>query len=93
MQLEMLSYLIYRMNSGGMTVVSLKEKVEALELTDVDADPTIIAELYQLYQHDSKKEFKYFKRYGDSVMYYSEEYLEQTSIEQLLLKDVCNQIY
>lgn len=76
-----------------MNVVSLKEKVEALGLSDVDTDPTIIAELYQLYQHESKKEFKYFKRYGDSLMYYSEEYLEQTSIEQLLLKDVCNQTY
>lgn len=74
-------------------MVSLKEKVEALGLSDVDTDPTLIAELYQLYQNYSKKEFKYFKRYGDSVMYYSEEYLEQTSIEQLLLKDVCNQIY
>lgn len=81
------------MNCGGINMVSLKEKVEALELTDVNTDPTIIAELYQLYQHESKKEFKYFKRYGDSVMYYSEEYLKQTSIEQLLLKDVCNQIY
>ncbi len=83
----------YSNNCGGMKVVSLKDKVETLGLLDVDTDPTIIAELYQLYQHDSKKNFKYFKRYGDSVMYYSEDYLEQTSIEQLLLKDVCNQIY
>ncbi|MEY9980085.1 hypothetical protein [Lysinibacillus sp. RC79] len=76
-----------------MNVVLLKEKVEALKLTDVDTDPILIAELYQLSQHDSKKKFKYFKRYGDQVMYYSEEYLEQTPVEQLLLKDLCNHIY
>ncbi|MDA1631799.1 hydrolase [Bacillus cereus] len=35
--------------------------------------------------------FKYYKLYGESHMLYSAEYLEQTSIKELLERDRCNQ--
>ena len=73
-------------------MVTLQEKVEALGLLEVDTNPLVIAELYQLRKIKPGKHLKYYKQHGKEFMYYSVEYLNRTPIDQLLFKDTCNQI-
>ena len=73
-------------------MITLQQKIEALGLLEVDTNPLLIAELHQLSRHKPVKHLKYYKRHGKTDMYYCEEYLKLTSIEELLLKDTCNQI-
>ena len=68
---------------------SLEEKVEALGLLEIDTNPLVIAELYQIHQttkDERCRHFKYYKPNGDSFMCYSEKYLDETPIEQLITK-------
>ena len=76
-------------------MVSIKDKVDALGLKEVDTNPMVMADLYQVYQitkTEPHKRFKYYKEYNETFMYYSEEYLNKTPIDELLLKDICNDI-
>lgn len=68
-------------------MASLEEKVKLLGLQLIDTNPLMIAEVYQIYLINSSKTFKYYKMYGTEHMFYSIQYLENTSVEQLLIKD------
>ncbi|PHE74405.1 hydrolase [Bacillus toyonensis] len=66
----------------------LKGKIAALGLIPIDKK-AYIKYLKPLEKAHKKSglDVKYYKLYGDKPMFYSAEYLEQTSIKELLEKD------
>lgn len=69
----------------------LEEKIKELGLAHIESDPEAKKEILTHAKYGDADRFKYFKDYGNTRMYYSNEYLEENSIVKLMEKHFENE--
>lgn len=62
--------------------MTIEDKIELIDITPLDEEGKEEVKKYEL-----SEKYIYQKKYGKIIMFYSKEYLEKTSLDELIVKD------